>query len=40
MILGDKDIEKALNDKTIQIIPEQKLAEQLGSASLDLRLGN
>lgn len=40
MILGDKDIEKALSDKSIQIIPSPNLAEQLGSASLDLRLGN
>lgn len=40
MILSDKDIKLCLESKKIQITPELNLEKQLGSASLDLRLGN
>lgn len=40
MVLSDRDIKKALNDKVIKIFPAPSLSEQLGSNSLDLRLGN
>jgi dCTP deaminase len=40
MVLSDKDIKKALKEKKIIIVPSPKLSEQLGSNSLDLRLGN
>lgn len=39
MILSDRDIKKALNSKRIQITPKPNLATQLGSCSVDLRLG-
>lgn len=39
MILSDRDIEKALRSKQIIVTPKPNLAEQLGSCSLDLRLG-
>ncbi|PIT97988.1 MAG: dCTP deaminase [Candidatus Andersenbacteria bacterium CG10_big_fil_rev_8_21_14_0_10_54_11] len=39
MILSDRDIKKALHDKVIVVKPKPKLDEQLGSSSLDLRLG-
>lgn len=39
MILSDKDIKKALDDKRVVVKPEPDLDEQLGSSSLDLRLG-
>lgn len=38
MILSDREIKKLLDEKRIQITPEPNLEEQLGSASLDLRL--
>jgi len=40
MILSDRDIKKALGEKRIVITPEPILENQLGSCSLDLRLGN
>jgi dCTP deaminase len=40
MILSDRDIEKHLKSGKIQITPEPNLEKQLGSSSLDLRLGN
>lgn len=39
MILSDRDIKKALKAKRIVVKPAPNLAEQLGSSSLDLRLG-
>lgn len=39
MILSDRDIKKALRAKKIVVKPAPNLAEQLGSSSLDLRLG-
>lgn len=40
MILSDRDIKKLLKSGRIKITPEPNLAEQLGSASLDLRLSS
>lgn len=40
MILSDRDIKKAIKNGRIKIRPAPKLAEQLGSCKLDLRLGN
>jgi dCTP deaminase len=40
MVLSDRDIKQALKDKKIKIVPAPNLSEQLGSNSLDLRLGN
>ncbi len=40
MILSDQDIKKALNSKRIIIKPAPDLTIQLGSCSIDLRLGN
>lgn len=40
MVLSDKDIKKALKDKRIVIKPLPDLSTQLGSCSIDLRLGN
>ena len=40
MILSDRDIKKALLEKRIVISPEPDLSTQLGSVSIDLRLGN
>lgn len=40
MILSDRDIKKAITDKRIVFQPEINLAKQLGSCSVDLRLGN
>lgn len=40
MVLSDRDIKKHLKDKRIIITPAPNLKEQLGSNSLDLRLGN
>lgn len=39
MILSDTDIKKALKDKRIVIKPTPDLKTQLGSCSIDLRLG-
>ncbi len=39
MILSDRDIKQALRDKRIIVKPKPDLEEQLGSSSLDLRLG-
>lgn len=39
MILSDHDIRKALQEGTLKIKPKPNLKEQLGSCSLDLRLG-
>lgn len=39
MILSDRDIKKALASKRIVIKPAPDLDEQLGSCSIDLRLG-
>lgn len=40
MILSDKDIKKALKEKRIGIEPMIDFKTQLGSCSVDLRLGN
>jgi dCTP deaminase len=40
MILSDRDIKKALKEGKIIIKPKPNLKEQLGSSSIDLRLGN
>lgn len=40
MVLSDKDIKRALKEKRIVITPTPNLKEQLGSCSMDLRLGN
>ncbi len=40
MILSDRDIKKALQQKKIRIVPRPDLKTQLGSCSIDLRLGN
>ena len=39
MVLSDRDIQKALKDKRIIIKPSPDLQTQLGSCSIDLRLG-
>jgi dCTP deaminase len=39
MILSDRDISQAIKDRRIIIKPAPNLIEQLGSSSLDLRLG-
>lgn len=40
MVLSDKDIKKALKSKRIVIKPTPDLTQQLGTCSIDLRLGN
>lgn len=40
MVLSDGDIKKALKSKKIVITPRPDLSVQLGSCSIDLRLGN
>lgn len=40
MILSDKDIKKSLEEKRIIISPRPDFSIQLGSCSIDLRLGN
>ena len=40
MVLSDQDIKKAIKDGWITIDPFPDLAKQLGSCSVDLRLGN
>lgn len=40
MVLSDGDIKKALKSKKIVITPAPDLSIQLGSCSIDLRLGN
>jgi dCTP deaminase len=40
MVLSDRDIKKALKEKRIVIDPSPDFQTQLGSCSLDLRLGN
>ncbi len=40
MVLSDRDIKKALNNGKIKIAPVPDLKIQLGSCSIDLRLGN
>ncbi len=40
MVLSDRDIKKALLSKRIIVKPELNLKTQLGSNSIDLRLGN
>ncbi len=40
MILSDRDITAALKNNRISIIPKPDFAAQLGSCSIDLRLGN
>lgn len=40
MVLSDKDIKKSLKDRRIVITPAPDLKTQLGSCSIDLRLGN
>lgn len=40
MVLSDKDIKKALKEKRIVITPAIDVKTQLGSCSIDLRLGN
>lgn len=40
MILSDRDIKKALKSGRIKITPAPDLKTQLGSCSIDLRLGN
>ena len=39
MILSDRDIKKALKNKRIRVTPPLNLRTQLGSCSIDLRLG-
>lgn len=40
MVLSDKDIKKAIKEKRIEITPEPDFSTQLGSCSIDLRLGD
>lgn len=40
MILSDRDIKKAISEKRIEITPSPDLEVQLGSCSIDLRLGD
>jgi dCTP deaminase len=40
MVLSDRDIKNALKTKEIEIFPSPNLKAQLGSCSIDLRLGN
>lgn len=40
MILSDREIKKYIEEKKIQLKPLPDFEKQLGSASLDLRLGN
>lgn len=40
MVLSDRDIKKALETGRLKITPAPDLATQLGSCSIDLRLGN
>jgi len=40
MVLSDRDIKIALKTGKIKITPAPDLAVQLGSCSIDLRLGN
>ena len=40
MVLSDRDIKKGLKDGRIIIKPKPDLEKQLGSCSIDLRLGN
>ena len=40
MYLSDRDIKKALKEKRIVISPKPDFGQQLGSCSVDLRLGN
>lgn len=40
MVLSDRDIKKALKDKRIEISPALDFKTQLGSCSIDLRLGD
>lgn len=40
MVLSDRDLKKALRSGRIAITPSPNLATQLGSCSIDLRLGN
>ncbi|MCL4353355.1 dCTP deaminase [Patescibacteria group bacterium] len=40
MVLSDKDIKKALKEGRLKITPAPNLKNQLGSNSIDLRLGN
>lgn len=40
MVLSDRDIKKALDSKKLKITPFPDLKTQLGSCSIDLRLGN
>jgi len=40
VILSDREIQKLLDEGKINILPEPNLEEQLGSASLDLRLSD
>src|SRR3989344_2767251 len=40
MVLSDRDIKKAIKTGRIRIIPTPNLKTQLGSCSIDLRLGN
>lgn len=40
MVLSDKDIKKALSKGRIKINPRPDFLKQLGSCSIDLRLGN
>jgi dCTP deaminase len=40
MVLSDRDIKKAIADKRVKIVPSPDFTKQLGSCSLDLRLGN
>lgn len=39
MVLSDRDIEKCLREGRIKLSPEPDLSSQLGSCSIDLRLG-
>ena len=40
MILSDRDLKKAIASKEIVIVPTPDFSKQLGTCSIDLRLGN
>jgi len=40
MVLSDRDLKKAIKSKQIVIVPSPDFSTQLGTCSIDLRLGN
>ncbi len=40
MVLSDRDIKRLVEKKVIEVVPKPDFSKQLGSCSLDLRLGN